>query len=231
MYLADDGLDEGGAGGLLSLAVRGTGGLGDDGGRVTLVEAPGEVCVGVIVSTAVLPVARGRRESGKGEGDELRREEERENRRGEREADSLVRAAAIVDRRGWEREVKKSPKREEEEKERRGEGLRVESSFPLFSSGSSLVESTSRLHLHAHHAHSHTQSATYPLQQAHSSEEERRSSSEKDFAERGRTRWQQSTREREVGLARQQGGGWTQWCENWDSSGLRCAILPPRTRR
>jgi hypothetical protein len=51
MYLADDGLDEGGAGRLLSLAVGGTGSLGDDGGRVTLVEAPGEVCRESVVST------------------------------------------------------------------------------------------------------------------------------------------------------------------------------------
>ena len=41
--LADDRLDERGALGLLSLAVRGLDRLGDDGGRVSAVEAPGEV--------------------------------------------------------------------------------------------------------------------------------------------------------------------------------------------
>lgn len=41
--LADDRLYESRALGLLSLAVRGLDRLGDDGGRVSAVEAPGEV--------------------------------------------------------------------------------------------------------------------------------------------------------------------------------------------
>lgn len=42
-HLTNDALDEGRTGGLLSLAVRGLGDLGDDSSRVTRVESPGEV--------------------------------------------------------------------------------------------------------------------------------------------------------------------------------------------
>ena len=42
-HLTNDALDESRTSGLLSLAVRGFGDLGDDSSRVTRVESPGEV--------------------------------------------------------------------------------------------------------------------------------------------------------------------------------------------